>query len=160
MLLLVETIRGAFASIPEKASKERWQGERPWSVAVKTALVEIGRQLGYKTAANGCESDDGKEWLYDVVWYLCDRTGCMLDVPLVAESEWGSERAIREDFEKLLVARSHYKIMIFQSGSEEKVRDIFKKMHSWVSNFSRTIPDGKYILIGWAQDRWVFEECP
>lgn len=110
------------------AKDQGWNSDAQWSVAVKKAIVDTGRAFGWLTAANGCESDEGKEWLYDVVWYQSDKSGHVTDVPLVAESEWGSENAIKEDFEKLLVARSRYRIMVFQAETDQAVYNIFKKM--------------------------------
>jgi hypothetical protein len=126
-------------------------------VAVKTALVGVGREFGWLTAANGCETDEGKEWLYDVVWYQSDSAGHMTDVPLVAESEWGSENAIKEDFEKLLVSRSRYRVMVFQADSEEKVRRLFQKMRLWITKFHRTTVGDRSLLAGWARNHWIFD---
>jgi hypothetical protein len=150
-------IQTALQAIPARASAEQWQGETPWSVAVKGAIVSVGREFGWLTAANGCETDEGKEWLYDVVWYQSDRAGHMTDVPLVAESEWGGENAIKEDFEKLLVSRSRYRVMVFQADSEEAVRSIFQKMHLWIAKFHRTTVGDRYLLAGWARNHWIFD---
>jgi len=150
-------IQLALQEIPDRARNEAWQGERPWSIAVKTAIVGVGRHFGWLTAANGCETDEGAEWLYDVVWYQSDRAGHMTDVPLVAESEWGGENAIKADFEKLLVARSKYRVMVFQADSEEAVHSLFGKMRLWISKFHRTSSKDRYLLVGWARDHWVFE---
>ncbi len=93
---------------------------------------------------------------YDVVWYQNDRANHMTDVPLVAESEWGGEHAVKEDFEKLLVARSRYRIMVFQGPSEAYVSDIFQKTRLWISRFRRTTTGDRYMLAGWVKDHWLF----
>ncbi len=150
-------IQNGLERIPARGAAEQWKGERPWSVAVKTALVAVGRDFGWLTAANGCETDEGKEWLYDVVWFQSDRFGHMTDVPLVAESEWGGERAVKEDFEKLLVSRSRYRVMVFQADSEERVRRLLEKMGEWIGAFHRTTAGDRYLLAGWTGSRWVFD---
>ncbi len=61
------------------------------------------------------------EWLYDITWYDA-KPGFVYDMPLVAESEWGKIEAdggVKEDFQKLLLARSKYRVMIFQCRKRE-----------------------------------------
>ena len=155
-----EAIKLALEKIPEKATTEQWKGETPWTVAVKEALVSVGREFGCLTAANGCESDEGQEWLYDVVWFKSDNSGYMTDVPLVAESEWAGESAIKFDFDKLLVSRSKYRVMIFQGDSEDHVLNLIEKMNLWILNFHNTADDDRYLFAGWAKDHWVFANHP
>jgi len=150
-------IREALQQIPAKATAEQWSGETPWSVEVKTAIVNVGRDFGWRTAANGCESDDKKEWLYDVVWYQEDRVDHMTDVPLVAECEWGNEIKIKEDFQKLLIARSKYRVMIFQSKSDASLLKLFDKIKLWISKFHKTESGDRYLLAGWAKSKWIFD---
>jgi hypothetical protein len=79
---------------------------------------------------------------------------------LVAESEWGGEKAIQDDFQKLLVARSKYRVMVFQGKSEIVVKDRFEKMRRWVDKFKGILPTDRFLLVGWAQDHWVFDHIP
>ena len=123
--------------IPSRAKEEEWSGESPWTRAVKQALVDVGRKFHWLTVANGCDSDDGSEWLYDVVWYQADKSDHFVDIFLVAESEWEGENAIKVDFEKLLVARTKYRVMIFQAGSDENIERIAAQMKLWVAKFRR-----------------------
>ena len=81
----------------------------------------------------------------------------MTDVPLVAESEWRGEIAIAHDFQKLLVSRSRYRVMIFQADSEEAVRSLFEKMRLWIAKFHRTTVGDRYLLAGWARHQWIFD---
>jgi len=39
----------------------------------------------------------------------------MIDVPLVVECEWENAVEVHKDFEKLLIAKSKNRVMIFQS---------------------------------------------
>jgi hypothetical protein len=157
----IETeIWAALQPIPVMAKAEGWLSDAQWTAAVKKALVCVGRKFGHGTAASGCESDEGAEWLYDVVWWKSDSEGDMTDVPLVAESEWGGEKAIQDDFQKLLVARSKYRVMVFQGKSEIVVKDRFEKMRRWVEKFKGILPTDRFLLVGWAQDHWVFDHIP
>ena len=65
------------------------------------------------------------EWLYDLLWWdqgdgniIDARQFHIVDIPLVAEIEWGNANAITDDFQKLLLARSKYRVMIFQSSNK------------------------------------------
>lgn len=93
-----QAIQSALEAIPAKAAAAQWQGETPWTIAVKTALVEVGHEFGWLTAASQCESANGREWLYDVVWYQLDQAIHLTAVPLVAESEWGGRGADQGGF--------------------------------------------------------------
>ena len=52
------------------------------------------------------------EWLYDVLWWHENDQGYAIDIPLVAESEWGGPGKFQDDFQKLLLARSKYKVIV------------------------------------------------
>ena len=90
-------IKSSLEEIPGRAQSEQWIGETPWTKAVKQAIVNVGKKFDYLTAASGCDSDDGQEWVYDIVWYQLDNAMHMTDVTLVAECEWGGDRIPEED---------------------------------------------------------------
>ena len=122
---------------------------RAWTRGVKNAIVTVGKRLNHKTAGIGCNSDDGCEWLYDVLWYDVD--GAFLrDVSLVAESEWGDLNAIKGDFEKLLVARADHHVMVFESDGAEEIWKIVTHMVTWVRNYRRSERTDRFLLAGWA----------
>ena len=96
---------------------------KPWtdtkgSKAVKTKLCEIGREFKFKVGAKRNEVEkayrDFGEWLYDVTWLEYEPKpfpdGLLIDVHLVAECEWGNFEHIVEDFEKLLQARTGFRL--------------------------------------------------
>ncbi|MGA9755973.1 MAG: hypothetical protein WBV23_12625 [Desulfobaccales bacterium] len=150
-------IKSSLEEIPGRAQTEQWIGETPWTKGVKQAIVNVGRKFSYLTAASGTDSDEGQEWLYDIVWYQSDNEKYMTDVPLVAECEWGGEGAIKYDFEKLLISRSPYKLMIFQSDSDKNINDIINKMKIWITNFRQTSKRDRYLFAGWSKTHWMFE---
>ena len=98
-----------------------------WNKAVKTELCKIGRRFGYSVYARSNEVNkayrDEGEWLYDVTWLEYEKGARgelvnLVDAPLVAECEGGNKGDIEDDFEKLLLARPHVRLMIFKGISE------------------------------------------
>ena len=154
-MVFFNEIRSELERMSDKAQKEKWS-ETQWTIGVKEVLVKVGRQNGYRTAANQVDSDEGKEWLYDVVWYQADKAGHMTDVPLVAESEWGGTISVKEDFEKLLVSRSKYRVMVFQT-MDKKVELLIKDMKLWIFKFLPTATGDKYLFAGWDVNHWIFD---
>ena len=84
---------------------------------VATTIREVGRGFEPIRQIVAGETPDHNEWLYDILWWHEDKPWFMIDVPLVAETEWGDSDEFKYDFQKLLLARSKYKIMIFQCGN-------------------------------------------
>ena len=90
--------------------------------------------------------------MYDVVWLVYSPDGrkddYLLSVPLVAESEWGNEDAIDEDFEKLLLARATIRLMIF-GGANEDNDETAKRLVRLVEHFELGGSDDAYLLAGY-----------
>jgi hypothetical protein len=147
-----------FKLIPEAV---KGQADSAWTKEVKKAIVEIGSKEGYRTACNGYPSDEGSEWLYDILWYKSkegeDGNFYMSSVHLIAECEWGSYREIIGDFEKLLVARSKYRIMVFQDNSEDAVKELMEDMIKRIEQFEHPEKEDRYIFAGWAKKKWMFK---
>lgn len=96
-----------------------------WTAGVKNALLRAGRHFGYQINTTirvdylpeelreAYEAPDYGEWLYDVS--ICDvaqsEHWC---TPVVAECEWCNRNYIKEDFDKLLVARAGLRVMVYQ----------------------------------------------
>lgn len=150
-------IKSSLEEVPGRAQSEQWIGEAPWTKGVKQAIVNVGRKFSYLTSACGCDSDDGQEWLYDIVWYQLDNAKHMTDVSLVAECEWGGEESIKYDFAKLLISKSQYRLMIFQSDSDKNINGIINKMKIWIAKFCRTSKGDRYLFAGWSKTHWIFE---
>jgi len=76
----------------------------------------------------------------------------LLDAPLVLESEWGNFSDVKEDFEKLLLARSKYKFMVFNLDVNNGLaaRQLF---NSYLEKFKSFITQYKYTQSG---DRYLF----
>lgn len=90
-------------------------GNNNWTLEIKKELAQLGTSKEYKICTSGFQDEYNNEWLYDLVWYSEDDSNKLIDVPLVVESEWGSNlEQIKFDFEKLLLANSTNKLMICQ----------------------------------------------
>jgi len=65
----------------------------------------------------------------------------------VAEIEWDDlfENNVQPDFEKLLVARANYRLMVFRTENEKTANNCFKFLNEIVDKFERTEPDDNYI---------------
>jgi len=158
-------IKKALEDLPAKATADNWQGEAAWTRGVKQALVDVGRRNGFLAGAQGCDADH-PEWLYDVFWFQLDPAKHLTDVPLVAECEWAGPPAVKYDFEKLLVARSKYRIMVFQSwtqrlasqsDADEYILQFILDMKLWTHKYVRTQNEDRYLFAGWARTHWIFE---
>lgn len=127
-----------------------------WTKAVKQIMVNEVRTLrpNLKIAACSIETSDGPEWLYDFVCYENNDIG-LNDVILVAESEWTGRytqdylRDVQDDFEKLILARSPYKLMIFEGHSEIEIKDFIVHLTTVVKHCKLTTNGDRYMFAGW-----------
>jgi hypothetical protein len=125
---IIERLRFIPQSIPTNTN------DSAWTKSIKRALGKLGEQKGYKICAAGID-DYEREWLYDLVWYKEDSCGFLVSIPLVMESEWDRKYSgIKYDFEKLLLSKSSYKIMIFQATGADQY-EYFEKLKSSIARF-------------------------
>ena len=112
--------------------------------AVKTALCRAGRKAFEGSGeeawvfASGVKNRSlahGGEWLFDVTCLLYDDEGCIRRVPFVAESEWGNRDDVRDDFEKLILARAEVRIMVFDRGHWPSTDAAMAEIMSWARTF-------------------------
>ena len=132
-----------------------------WTKEVKTALCKACKNCNEHLAlfANGVDKVvHGGEWLYDVTCLSYDAGGYVRRIPLVAESEWGSNDDVHDDFEKLLLARADVRVMAFDGrryGAANK--DRFEKFTKYIDRCDRTETGDTYLLAAWMPDK--FEYC-
>ena len=126
-----------------------------WGREVKTELCKIGKGLDYSVYASRVDEihRDGGEWLYDVTWLEykldCDDES-LVDVHLVAECEWKGLGEIYHDFEKLLLARSGVRLMIFTSWRKHGgPRGIAERLARKVRQFKRSRSEDAWLLVAW-----------
>jgi hypothetical protein len=111
-----------------------------WTKGIEAIFGAIGYQKGYQTyfrdsaarnrSFDEIQKDVGQmlggvhvpnilsEWLYDILWWYQNDRDYVIDIPLVAEVEWGDANAVKDDFQKLLLARSKFRVMIFHCGDD------------------------------------------
>ncbi|UTY30987.1 hypothetical protein [Treponema putidum] len=75
-----------------------------------------------------------KEFLFDFCWKE-EKDGTIIDIPLVCECEWDGISHIKYDFSKLLLAKSEYKLMIFQANDKHQANSIMNELKKIVDGF-------------------------
>jgi hypothetical protein len=140
-------------ALTSKSQGKRWLYGK-WTEEIKTGLVKLGHENGYEASANKCKNADCKEWLFDLAWYKYDTKRRMDDLFFVMECEWGKEDDIREDFEKLLIARSRYRLMIFNGNTLEKIANSLKDR---INIFKGSQKGDRYLFAGWGCNNQKYE---
>lgn len=134
------------------------------TIDILCGLRDLGHQTKYQVAADlgKCNNADRAEWLYDLVWYR-GSTGNLTEVALAVEIEWATranspkERLdkILYDFEKLLVARTKYKVIIFQGISHFNLQT-FNTLKNSIKSYGQTGSGDRYLFAGWSFDNQIF----
>ena len=133
-----ESVREALIKVNSRLSG-KGENDKVWTTDIKTELCEEGKELGYRVAASGVDSAKDKEWLFDVVWMTLDWEPFrqLKRIHLVVESEWGNDGDIADDFEKLLVARSDVRLMVFEKRNKSKVEEGFNRLEREAREFGK-----------------------
>ena len=77
----------------------------------------------------------------------------MVDAHLVAECEWGNLGDIYDDFEKLLLARSGVRLMVYTGWTDYGGPvGIAKRLARKVGNFNGSCSEDSWLLAGWQSD--------
>jgi hypothetical protein len=147
-------IISAITSIPATIQPGRGDGE--WTAAIKRSLITLGRSKGYSVCASGFPEECEREWLFDLVWYRNEPQEHLREIGLVLESEWSRNPAhIKYDFEKLLVAKSPIKVMVFQDD-KDNLPKLWPLLEVSIRTF-QTAPTGeKYILVAYENAKDTF----
>jgi hypothetical protein len=141
-----------------------WDSNAFWTLQIKKILDDIGRKTygtnvkngrEFFTAASGLMKQH--EWLYDLVWYEYDTNKNKLtNIYLVAESEWKTSwnkksylTDLQYDFEKLLLARSPYRLMIFDGYSEEELKSYISHFNSIIDEYHHSQKNDRYMYAAW-----------
>jgi hypothetical protein len=121
-------------------------GDADWTRATFEALRDLGTRFGYESLYSARCGGPG-EWLWDFLWCQRDpKSGHIVSLPLVAESEW-SKPTLRCDFEKLLVANSPLKLIILQKLTDEQLKPAIAELRSY--SFSYGGIPALYLAAGW-----------
>jgi hypothetical protein len=131
-----------------------------WTKAVKKILEMEARQLrpNLKIAASGLDSSDCTEWLYDFLCYENNLKG-LQDVVLIVESEWRNPftndylQDIQDDFEKLILARCFYRLMIFEGENLDEVKNYITHLTEIVQTCTLTSKGDRYLFAAWVKSQ-------
>lgn len=135
-----------------------------WTFAINRLLRDVGKEvdINYQIACKHKEIHDNSEWLFDFVCYTENENG-IDNVIFVAESQWMNQwhkqnnyGDIKYDFEKLLLARCHLRIMIFEANNENEIRDYIQKLNRIVANSKLTQLNDRYFYIVWDISKCAF----
>ena len=165
-----QEIINALTNFPLIANGKYRYNNTNWTNGIKAIFSVLGHTRNYQSYSgfytNGQYTSDQvrehiqemlgvpvpnylSEWLYDILWWdQQSPQGYVNDIPLVVESEWGDAQAVKEDFHRLLLARSKYRIMIFECG-----RDIIQWFKAQIQQFKLTQSGDRYLFCSYEVDR-------
>jgi hypothetical protein len=149
-----QQIQEAIVSVPEKARREEWKGDAPWTREILNRLGKLGHAMGYKVYASRCDEKDGGEWLYDMAW-LKYRDGCLLDAQLALESEWDTRR-VQDDFEKLLVSRAKHRVMILDAKTQARADKRIDNLVQEIVRCELSELGDRYLFACWVKEPYDF----
>lgn len=157
---LIEAIMKCFKEFEGDHGVNPDGGGSWWTKEIKTRLCKIGNDLGYYTCASQVDRKcvNQGEWLFDVAWLDWEKKDKKLkSVPLVAESEWGDLDHIRDDFQKLLVARADVRLMVCDAGwicgDDSNAQKTAKQLCRWIKAFKGSQAGDTYLLVAWERDK-------
>ncbi len=149
-----DELEGALNRLAADAKKSGGWGHKKWTYKIKKLLVRLGGQEKYQTCATKIEAATWPtEWLYDVVWLKATEKFLVSDIALVAEIEWGNERDVWDDFQKLPLARADYRVMIFDDKPGLRGRLIKQ-----ARKFGKCEPGDRYFLASYADGGFTVHE--
>lgn len=128
-------------------SKESTWTDAAWTKEIKNRLSGLGHEKKFLVYASSASGVDGGEWLYDLTWLNYSNKN-LIDVELVLESEWTFNN-IDDDFQKLLLAKSELRVLIFQAKdkllADKKIVDLKRQ----ISRFTKSFSGDQYLLSCW-----------
>ncbi len=151
--------------------------EQGFIIQVLTKIQENSGQTLYDPATDRFAAPQWfGEFLYDLCWLRYDidygnihhidegnflignnaiyNQAKLLDAPLLLESDWGDFSDVKEDFEKLLLARSKYKVMVFnlnqqnRQGARQLFNSYLEKFTSFITQYPYTQSGDRYLFCG------------
>lgn len=160
--------RKGYSSCFSFKAKQR-EVEEQFVIQVLTNVQETLGQTLYDPIINKFDEPQWfGEWLYDLTWLKYDidyqnihlinkdefirnyDQFALLDTPLVLESEWQDDG--KDDFEKLLQARSKYKIMVFNlEGRNQRERTFnnhIRKFTGFIQKYQFSQSGDRYLFCG------------
>jgi hypothetical protein len=152
---IASAIQGSIASLPGRLGHGRTNHE--WTTQLKDDIGSLGVAHGWDVCTSGFPGRFECEWLYDLVWYREDAEGNLAEVYLVLESEWEeAHAAITYDFQKLLLAKSPLKLMVFETN-DLHISKLLDRMERGIRAFKTQSADENYIIAAFNNSTHTFE---
>ena len=147
---------------------------------IKTGLATMGQDKEYCVSCHGLERAlclkrkfVNREWMFDLAWYTENGHYLIKELALACEIEWGGVRYTRKrddgndrygevkyDFQKLVVAVSNYKLMVFRQDNQVTFEDVVKGyFNEQVSAFRENDMNSIYILCCFVDNCPQFAVC-
>ncbi|MGD0958870.1 MAG: hypothetical protein ABSB19_03595 [Methylomonas sp.] len=152
---IATAISQLFTSLPTRIGEGKNNLE--WTNQLKEDIGNLGVSLGWNVCTSGFKGRFENEWLYDLIWYRNDHDNKHLaEVYLVLESEWGSPHDVKYDFEKLLLAKATFKIMVFDAY-DRHIEGVFGLLEENIRIFQKHATDETYIFAGYNANTKAFD---
>lgn len=132
---------------------------KKWTKRIKDEICKLAEKYECNADASGYK--DTSEWLFDLIWWTKSKDNYFLELILAMECEWSlGGHDIWVDFEKLLIARTKYRIFIFEQKLQDEVREYFKEFKKAIQKFKGTQAGDRYLLAGFSFDTGKFSFEP
>lgn len=138
----------------DEAKNKDW-GDGEWTKRIKDGICSIGKSKRYWVYASQAQEADGGEWLFDLSWLNYSNKD-LITVELALECEW-DRNGIDDDFQKLLLCRAEYKVMIFQANNIDQFNVTIDKLIHQIIRFTRSQDGDRYLFSSWLNDKKRFE---
>lgn len=160
---LLEKIIEKLDSLHDLIGDNEWHKRAVWTAGVYDALARAGRDFNYEIYATINETNlpealrdeylnpEYGGWLYDVSMAEV-KNDYSWSMMLVAECEWGDKSEIKHDFEKLLIARSDFRVMIYHDG--QGVTD--EEFLEWITRYANNKDGDTYLLAAFKDEGWGY----
>lgn len=127
------------------------EGDGDWTHTIMQTLAAVGGGYGYTPQCRRKHGGTG-EYLLDHTWLKLGPNGTLVEVPLACESEldFSAQRVARrrKDFNKLLLARSAYRLFIFQEAIENGIQKrALDEIQTWLVQFKLAQPGDHFLLL-------------
>ena len=149
-------IRASLNDAAEKLGTESKEANREWTNEILDGIGGLGKK--HKFWVYGMTSPniaDGGEFLFDQCWLHYD-DDWLISVPLILECEWGGLEEITDDFQKLLIGRADFRVMIYCAANSEKCEEIAHILQTYVESFGLGESTDRYLLSCWDNQEGTF----
>jgi len=147
---MIKEIKDTLDNTARMLYKDSKTDYKSWTRAIKTNLLNLAHQTFDYYYYAGTDNDydiTTNEWLYDMVWYEAYDNKKIKRIRLVLECEWSTNfKEIEYDFQKILLAKSDLRVMIFQSLDAESIT---KSLINMIEQFKQATKGDEYLFAAW-----------